>query len=242
MTIFGVFIISKSGGLIFNMDHNIPKIENEKTFSYPLDLVLENDSKKVSVVFGERDGICGKAISVSSAIHRYITPLPAGHVLSAVNGVPVTGTQIEDEQRRSVKEVLDDSQNFPINLKFIRPKMTTNEKIVLASTFYPLFAIASQLSPEPKSSGIEVLETDSFRLNCFQTLTGVKFMVITDPSQVGAEALLRKMYELYSDYALKNPFYSLEMPIRCELFDINVQALLDTVEKTGTTQATLIKT
>lgn len=170
------------------------------------------------------------------------SPLPpAGHVLSAVNGVSVTGTQIDDEQRRSVKDVLGDSQNYPINLKFIRPKMTTNEKIVLASTFYPLFAIASQLSPEPKSSGIEVLETDSFRLNCFQTLTGVKFMVITDPSQVGAEALLRKMYELYSDYALKNPFYSLEMPIRCELFDINVQALLDTVEKTGSTQATLVK-
>lgn len=120
--------------------------------------------------------------------------------------------------------------------------MTTNEKIVLASTFYPLFAIASQLSPEPKSSGIEVLETDSFRLNCFQTLTGVKFMVITDPAQVAAEALLRKMYELYSDYALKNPFYSLEMPIRCELFDINVQALLDTVEKTGSTTASLVKT
>lgn len=224
MTIFGVFIISKSGGLIFNMDHNIPKIENEKTFSYPMDLVLEYDAKKVSVAFGERDGIC------------------AGHVLSSVNGVPVTGTQIDDENRRSVKDVLADPQSYPINLKFIRPKMTTNEKIVLASTFYPLFAIASQLSPEPKSSGIELLETDSFRLNCFQTLTGVKFMVITDPQQVGAEALLRKMYELYSDYALKNPFYSLEMPIRCELFDINVQALLDTVEKTGSTQAALVKT
>lgn len=60
MTIFGVFIISKSGGLIFNMDHNLPKIENEKTFSYPLDLVLEYESKKVAVKFGERDGICGE--------------------------------------------------------------------------------------------------------------------------------------------------------------------------------------
>lgn len=41
-----------------------------------------------------------------------------------------------------------------------------------ASMFYPLFAIASQLSPEPKSSGIEVLEADTFKLHCFQTLTG----------------------------------------------------------------------
>ena len=43
----------------------------------------------------------------------------------------------------------------------------------LASMFYPLFAIASQLSPELKSSGIEVLEADTFKLHCFQTLTGI---------------------------------------------------------------------
>lgn len=50
--------------------------------------------------------------------------------------------------------------------------MTTNEKIFLASMFYPLFAFASQLSPEPKSSGIEILEANTFRLHCFQSLTG----------------------------------------------------------------------
>lgn len=49
------------------------------------------------------------------------------------------------------------------------------------------------------------------------------------------EQLLRKIYELYADYVLKNPFYSLEMPIRCELFDINLQSLLEQVEKTGVT-------
>lgn len=35
-----------------------------------------------------------------------------------------------------------------------------------------LFAIGSQLSPEIGSSGIEMLETDTFKLHCFQTLTG----------------------------------------------------------------------
>lgn len=111
--------------------------------------------------------------------------------------------------------------------------MTTNERIYLASMFYPLFAIASQLSPEPKSSGIEVLEADTFRMNCFQTLTGVKFMIVADGLQIGIDLLLRKIYELYSDFVLKNPFYSLEMPIRCELFDRNLKDVLDQVEKTG---------
>jgi len=58
-------------------------------------------------------------------------------------------------------------------------------------------------------------------------------MVISDPLQQGMDVLLRKIYELYADFALKNPFYSLEMPIRCELFDTNLQSLLETVEKSG---------
>ena len=36
------------------------------------------------------------------------------------------------------------------------------------------------------------------------------------------ESLLKFVYELYTDYVLKNPFYEMEMPIRCELFDINL--------------------
>ena len=35
-----------------------------------------------------------------------------------------------------------------------------------------------------------------------------------------ADMFLRKCYEIYSDYALKNPFYSLEMPIRAGAFSL----------------------
>ncbi|XP_030767244.1 trafficking protein particle complex subunit 4 [Sitophilus oryzae] len=213
MVIYGIYIVSKSGGLIFNYDHTLPKIESEKRFSYPLDIKLSYENKKVSVEFGQREG------------------LHVGHVLYAVNGVPVTGRQLDDG--REVSEVIENKENYPLTLKFGRPKMTTNEKIFLASMFYPLFAIASQLSPEPKSSGIEVLEADTFKLHCFQTLTGVKVMIIVDKTQIGTEVLLKKVYELYADYALKNPFYSLEMPIRCELFDTNLKSMLEQVDKNG---------
>lgn len=213
MVIYGVYIVSKSGGLIFNHDHNVPKIEVEKSFNFPLDIKLNYENKKVVVVFGQRDGI------------------NVGHVLTAVNGVAVAGRELEDG--RDALEMLEQPENFPITLKFSRAKMTTNEKIFLASMFYPLFAIASQLSPEPRSSGIEVLEADTFRLYCFQTLTGIKFMIVAEPSQPGMDILLKRVYDLYADYALKNPFYALEMPIRCELFETNLQTLLETVEKSG---------
>lgn len=58
-------------------------------------------------------------------------------------------------------------------------------------------------------------------------------MIVADPNQPGLEFLLKKMYELYADYALKNPFYSLDMPIRCELFDVHLQSLLERAEKSS---------
>ncbi|KAI8422109.1 hypothetical protein MSG28_006032 [Choristoneura fumiferana] len=214
MVIYGVFIVSKSGGLIYNYDHNIPRVETEKTFGFPLDIKLQYENKKIVVVFGQRDGI------------------NVGHVLLSVNGSPVSGRTTEDG--RDVFEVIETKENYPLSLKFGRPRATTNEKIVLASMFYPLFALASQLSPVPKSSGIESLTADTFKLSCFQTLTGVKFIVVSAVSLTGSEAVLRRIYELYADYALKNPFYSLEMPIRCELFDTSLHTLLELVDKNGT--------
>jgi len=213
MGIYHIFIVSKSGGLIFNYDHKVPETEHEKTYSYPLDIQLKFENKRVQVAFGERDGVC------------------IGHALLAVNGEPLTYKELPDG--RDVFEVLADKSNFPLNLKFGRPTITTNEKIVLASIFYPLFALAVQLSPEQGSSGIREIETDTFKLHCHQTLTGVKFVVVADRNQAGVDQLLDKIYELYADFALKNPFYSLEMPIRADLFEEQLQVAIDQIERTG---------
>ena len=35
-----------------------------------------------------------------------------------------------------------------------------------------------------------------------------------------ADLFLRKVYQIYADFALKNPFYSLEMPIRAGTYPI----------------------
>ena len=188
MGVYYVFIVSKSGGLIYNYDHNVPVIETEKTYSYPLDIQLKFENNRVIVAFGERDGVC------------------IGHALKAVNGQLVTYKETEDG--RDVFDVIADKENYPLNLKFGRPKITTNEKIVLASTFYPLYQLAVQLSPDQVnnlifkqspnlvfqgSSGIQELETDTFKLQCNQTITGVKFIVISDKTQQGVDQLLDKV-------------------------------------------------
>ncbi|KAK9394928.1 trafficking protein particle complex subunit 4 [Crotalus adamanteus] len=211
MAIFSVFVVNKAGGLVYQLDHYAPRAEAEKIFSFPLDLVLRAHDERVLVAFGQRDGI------------------RVGHAVLAINGADVNGRLTADG--KDVQEFLGNPANYPVAIRFGRPRLSSNEKLMLASMFHSLFAIGSQLSPEQGSSGIEVLETDTFKLHCFQTLTGIKFVVLADPRQAGIEALLRKIYEIYSDFALKNPFYSLEMPIRCELFDQNLKLALEAAEK-----------
>jgi len=72
--------------------------------------------------------------------------------------------------------------------------------------------------PEP-SSGLEVLESENFRLQCFNTMTGTKFLLFTDTTQANVDVTIRRIYEMYSDYVMKNPFYQLEMPVRCDMFE-----------------------
>jgi hypothetical protein len=45
--------------------------------------------------------------------------------------------------------------------------------------------------------------------------------------------VLKEIYSLYADCALKDPFYELEMPIRCELFITAVDALIQRMEKSS---------
>nr|XP_025970071.1 trafficking protein particle complex subunit 4 isoform X2 [Dromaius novaehollandiae] len=204
MAIFSVYVVNKAGGLIYQLDHYAPRADAEKTFSFPLDLVLRLHDERVVVAFGP---------------------------VLAINGAEVNGRYTADG--KDVLEFLGNAANYPVSIRFGRHRLSSNEKLMLASMFHSLFAIGSQLSPELGSSGIEMLETDTFKLHCFQTLTGIKFVVLADPRQAGIDSLLRKIYEIYSDFALKNPFYSLEMPIRCELFDQNLKLALEVAEKAG---------
>lgn len=95
----------------------------------------------------------------------------------------------------------------------------SNDYLVIASTFHSLHALTSRISPTgAKSSGIQVLELQNLSLHCFQTLTGVKFLLVTDPNESNVGEYNHRVHEIYADYVMKNPFYTLDMPIKCEKF------------------------
>lgn len=133
--------------------------------------------------------------------------------------------------------------------------LNTNDYLVLAGTFHGVHAITRSLTPSaiystmqsssasassksaattalnppaarPMPSGLEVLESALFKLTCFQTFSGTKFLLFTEPGQANVDSVIRRIYELYADYVMKNPFYSLEMPVRCEAFDRHLAAFV----------------
>ncbi|CBY20552.1 unnamed protein product [Oikopleura dioica] len=171
----------------------------------------------LKVVYGEQDGI------------------KTGQVLLNYNEHEVSGTSVRDGSQTGtpVLTLLADKANYPVNLRFGVPKITSNEKIIMASTFHTVFAFSCQLSPQPGSSGIKAMDCGSYKFFCFQSPTGTKFICQTDTKVTDerAEAFLEKCYEIYSDYALKNPFYSLEMPIRADLFDIHLKSSIELVDR-----------
>lgn len=115
-------------------------------------------------------------------------------------------------------------------------KLTSNEYLVLAGTFHGIHAITSQISPVSNSTGLELLESDTgLTVYCYQSPTGLKFIIFTD-SAAGIpshELTCLKLYEIYADYAMKNPFYTAEMPIRAELFDANISRFVQFVNGKG---------
>ncbi|ETN37026.1 uncharacterized protein HMPREF1541_08014 [Cyphellophora europaea CBS 101466] len=118
--------------------------------------------------------------------------------------------------------------------------LTTNDYLVLAGTFHGVHAITRSLTPkipltatanpsraadwqhpDPSmpATGIETMESSFFRLTVQQTLTGTKFLLFTDPSMPNTDVIMRGVYERYSDYVCKNPFWQMEMPIRIDAWE-----------------------
>lgn len=114
--------------------------------------------------------------------------------------------------------------------------------LILAGTFHGVHAITRSLTPKypssasttssstatpnptVPSSGILSLSSSFFTLSCFQTLTGTKFLLFTDPSmrEGDIEAAMRGIYERFADFVGKNPFWKVEMPVRVEAWEREV--------------------
>ena len=56
----------------------------------------------------------------------------------------VVGSRV-DETGENVLELLQNKENYPVSLRFGLQKLTSNDKIIMASTFHTVFAFACQV-------------------------------------------------------------------------------------------------
>jgi hypothetical protein len=59
-------------------------------------------------------------------------------------------------------------------------KLSANEYLVMAGTLHGVHAITSRISPVPKSSGVQTIEAETFKMTILLTRTGERLL-----SQVG---------------------------------------------------------
>ncbi|KAM9904563.1 hypothetical protein OXX69_007506 [Metschnikowia pulcherrima] len=147
-------------------------------------------------------------------------------------------------------------------------RLSANDYLVLAGTLHGVHAISTRIRaadlmvpkddtnsvngeilssgrarlPNTNTSGLQHVDTDLFSLYVFQTLTGLKFVIVTSPPKHAANArsgsqgelsrqfdavgsAYKQFYQYYCDYVMKNPFYALDMPIKCAMFDGKVKAM-----------------
>lgn len=94
--------------------------------------------------------------------------------------------------------------------------------------------LVQQLAPEPSDGdfgGIETMESDSYMLSAFHSLTGVQFFVTAEPKSERLDEFLRSVYTLYATYCQMNPFYKLDTPIRVDLWDLHLAELVAKYER-----------
>jgi hypothetical protein len=109
------------------------------------------------------------------------------------------------------------------------PQIDSDAPMVIGSTLHSLHAITVAISPIPKSSGFTELECTTWKLNCLQTITGLKFMVFSEGNHPKIKQLLDDIYSAYADYVLKNPFYTMDMPVAnsCQKFVLEVKEAVE---------------
>ncbi|CAL8084027.1 unnamed protein product [Calicophoron daubneyi] len=228
MSVYSLFVVSESGSLQFYYEHLSCVSDIEKTFNFPLEFCFKSHDGRIVIDFGGNEEVKN------------------GYAVLEVNHVPVKGTCLDDG--REIIQYFADEENFPLTIKFGRPRLRPNDRIQLASMFQPLHQMARFLSPlanTPPSaengdkrgqtiwnSGIQSVETNACRVHCFESHTGVKFLMVTDSKLPSASReSLRRVYEAYTDYVLKNPFYSPNQPFNFEFFTNQVKTICEQVEK-----------
>ncbi|TXT09435.1 uncharacterized protein COLE_03369 [Cutaneotrichosporon oleaginosum] len=109
------------------------------------------------------------------------------------------------------------------------PKLEPNALLILAGTLHGIHAITARLAPAPPpgapSAGLQSFEAEGWGGTVYLTPTGTKFVLLHSLGHP-VDDVLKRVYEIYSDAVMKNPFHTPEMPINSSQFESRLQTLI----------------
>ncbi|KAL1923277.1 uncharacterized protein VTP21DRAFT_8257 [Calcarisporiella thermophila] len=92
---------------------------------------------------------------------------------------------------------------------------------------FSLRNLVKKLSPDQGNDGFISYRTSKYRLHYYETPSGLKFVMMTDPSTLSMRGVLRQFYQgPYVEFVTKNPLQRVQsgesLNIGCELFRVAV--------------------
>jgi len=71
---------------------------------------------------------------------------------------------------------------------------------------------------ESSDGGFHFYRTNTYKLHYFESASMVKFILITDENTGDMKEFLKKVYEYYTNFVIKNPLFELNSTIDCLQF------------------------
>lgn len=216
MSLESILIINKSGGLIYNKNFNANAEKN----------INSNDM-----------------LILASTLHSAFT-LTNCTLPEVLTKYSESYTDPKESNRENEVELdADNKESFklPVKVKYYpignKINITTNNMIannLLKETTMKgtdLFYNKKDIVDYQQVSCIRHIDTNDLDIYFYQTITGIKIISICNKNEkFGVDRMtcfMMRIHSLLSDFVLKNPFYSVEMPIRKnQAFEDKIQLLV----------------
>mmetsp|Transcript_3581 Transcript_3581/g.4640 ORF Transcript_3581/g.4640 Transcript_3581/m.4640 type:complete len:143 (-) Transcript_3581:130-558(-) len=109
------------------------------------------------------------------------------------------------------------------------PSLAEEQKL-LFGVLHSLKSFVSKISPASDDS-LKYYKTSTYKLHYFETPSGLKIVLMTDPQAGDLSQYLKEIYHFYVKFCTKNPLYKMGDPIKCDLFSSNLQSLVQKLQK-----------
>ncbi|KAI0990528.1 hypothetical protein GJ496_002367 [Pomphorhynchus laevis] len=226
-------IINKFGSLLYCIDEPHTSQAQRDTITFK----NSNEPPIISAgVFG-RSFPCIQVKLDSNDVNR-LDSTNSAQILSVNDKLLRTMDGDLGDSHGFVQDFVKNPDHYPLILTVCRSALADDEQLILSGLLHTITAINDKLprinAPDDKQDAyILQIKSLTTKVDVLTSPTGIKFVAISDKESPNSCAhFLKQAYIIYSDVVLKNPYYNLNQPIRCDRFTASLRELMSKPEAT----------